>query len=975
MYSLIDEFSPNIETRARWGRTSPRDRSRLSARVLPLDVEWSGRNSMRILIALFTVGACFAQTKPIPEHMRFSTGMRMARVSPLDTLSTSVVGTSNTQAILAYTAPDSNPCTVHVSENAGLTPLVHDVDTALFTGADSDSRTGAFSATTSRIFVAGKRMTDLGLDSAYYSRALQANTTHYYSIACAGATVTGSFATTNIPIGNTHNELVHVDPATGSAIIPTFPDDRTTTVIDEQTGALVKRVNIDAEGLVNLYSGGRIPMCGYQLVGPGPGYLCGFPRADGSPASLYYIIPTTGEVRYLGIAYRAGLYGSGGVANVEFDPTNALYWYKSIDDGVNSVVLRFEYTGDFTSVPPTQPENWPSINPTWVTHDLKAALHAYDATFDGSKFSCGFIVGEDYAVIPCQRGIQDSYGWMFVMRMSDAAIIGGINIPNNPNSRWCGNHSTFIVANEPLVGMLPHQFSEGGVFLGPYETTMTADITTGTTTFTVASEPLNIADAVVEPYFQDAAIGDWFILGGTELVEITGKSGTIWTVSRPYTKSAWVAGTSARAWCKDNPNLPSGTDMWWKFLDDPTGAGSGYFGDQYMFVGHKDVEPTGQISERDGVIGPIMSSINVPFTFRLSLNPTFAGVWASADGNGMSTYPTYQQLNATAAEKQWFLDEPTFFGADQMNGGATLISGQLYQYHWGTLGGLHRKQKDTLAAMGDRMLTDISSPSTGNILGTTSVDNYKYCHAEAVNECRTGSSVADVYFNVPGLVYTNCGGYETGDYLDICITDLPYGQGAFQFGFHPNTVGIDPGSVAPNYGAGYTRKLSTGFGGIKDLTKKFKPTAAAEWAFLAKGAYWNAGSSMLMLKMPPFPTPDGVDRSTFVRAPISITTPQGLGIATATVEFGYVEQGTPMQYYCTSRREACVAVASTVTDATPFWYKATDTYAKASCATSCTITLPVLPLHVAYYQVKFYDAAGTFVQNGATGVALEYIVR
>ena len=47
------------------------------------------------------------------------------------------------------------------------------------------------------------------------------------------------------------------------------------------------------------------------------------------------------------------------------------------------------------------------------------------------------------------------------------------------------------------------------------------------------------------------------------------------------------------------------------------------------------------------------------------------------------------------------------------------------------------------------------------------------------------------------------------------------------------------------------------------------------------------------------------------------------------------EQGTPSEHYCTSRREACVAVSSTVTDASPFWYVSTDAYTRASCAMSC----------------------------------------
>ena len=61
--------------------------------------------------------------------------------------------------------------------------------------------------------------------------------------------------------------------------------------------------------------------------------------------------------------------------------------------------------------------------------------------------------------------------------------------------------------------------------------------------------------------------------------------------------------------------------------------------------------------------------------------------------------------------------------------------------------------------------------------------------------------------------------------------------------------------------------------------------------------------------------------------------------------------------------------------ANPFSYKTTDTYTKASCASSCTITLPVLPVHTAYYQVKFYDGSGTFVQNGQSGIAMESTVK
>src|SRR5438309_2003532 len=50
----------------------------------------------------------------------------------------SVAGVTNTQAILTWTAPDAQPCTVQISESANLTPLVHDVDSAIFPGSNLD---------------------------------------------------------------------------------------------------------------------------------------------------------------------------------------------------------------------------------------------------------------------------------------------------------------------------------------------------------------------------------------------------------------------------------------------------------------------------------------------------------------------------------------------------------------------------------------------------------------------------------------------------------------------------------------------------------------------------------------------------------------------------------------------------------------------------------------------------------------------
>ena len=80
-------------------------------------------------------------------------------------------------------------CTVKVSQQASFTPLVRDVDPALFPGADQDTRPETITAKTNRIFVVGKRITQRAADGKNYSRALETYATHYYQVACGSAVV------------------------------------------------------------------------------------------------------------------------------------------------------------------------------------------------------------------------------------------------------------------------------------------------------------------------------------------------------------------------------------------------------------------------------------------------------------------------------------------------------------------------------------------------------------------------------------------------------------------------------------------------------------------------------------------------------------------------------------------------------------------------------------------------------------------
>jgi hypothetical protein len=165
-------------------------------------------------------------------------------VGAAQTFAVSPPAVTATQAELAYTSPSAGSCTLQVSESPGLTPVVHDVDETLFPGSSLDSRTGNLSNNLQRTFVVGTRRVDLASDGNLYSRALQANTVHYFQITCGSATATGSFQTGNPPLGNNYAEPLPFNSAGfGNYGWPTINwNDTSVLYIDPQTGFAVKRI-------------------------------------------------------------------------------------------------------------------------------------------------------------------------------------------------------------------------------------------------------------------------------------------------------------------------------------------------------------------------------------------------------------------------------------------------------------------------------------------------------------------------------------------------------------------------------------------------------------------------------------------------------------------------------------------------------------------------------------------------------------
>lgn len=168
----------------------------------------------------------------------------------------SVVPTS-TQAIVRYQTTSTSACTVEVSTSATYSPLALDLDPALYSGSNLDSREPYLNTSGERVFVVGKRITQRDSSNVPRSRALQAATLHFLRITCGGDVVTDTFVTLYPPFGLTSPDTIQADPL--SAGDPLWPyldyTDTTKSYVDPHNGLLLHRATGPGD---NQYSGGSI---------------------------------------------------------------------------------------------------------------------------------------------------------------------------------------------------------------------------------------------------------------------------------------------------------------------------------------------------------------------------------------------------------------------------------------------------------------------------------------------------------------------------------------------------------------------------------------------------------------------------------------------------------------------------------------------------------------------------------------------
>lgn len=345
---------------------------------------------------------------------------------------------------------------------------------------------------------------------------------------------------------------------------------------------------------------------------------------------------------------------------------------------------------------------------------------------------------------------------------------------------------------------------------------------------------------------------------------------------------------------------------------------------------------------------------------------SFAG-WVRGSGDEVESYPTLSNWTAPTVQRRslyWdfrHINPATGSSPEYLTGpfGQTysLVGGQQFTYKvssFGDVGSFKERPPNVFATNG--AYKNISGP--GSVINDTKL--YSYCQAYRAGECVDGTHPNEVR-SIPGDVYVvapnahiepgRCSA-DTYTTYSPCVTPL-WSHGAWMTEGDARTD--DP------LGTRF-RRITMALSGPAAQYQYTSPHMVPDSStVLLRPGYTNGvRPDVLAVKIPPPEANDSVDRGNFV--PVSIVLPPGFGYAR--VRFGYAENGTAGDFYCTSRLESCV----TDSVVKPFAYTQTDTLTATDCRTGCTIRIPALPGRVLYYRLeKSKDGSSGWV-NGSLQV-------
>jgi hypothetical protein len=248
-----------------------------------------------------------------------------------------------------------------------------------------------------------------------------------------------------------------------------------------------------------------------------------------------------------------------------------------------------------------------------------------------------------------------------------------------------------------------------------------------------------------------------------------------------------------------------------------------------------------------------------------------------------------------------------------------------------------------------------------------------------------GSAQGDIYANWPVPYLFDAGGVGPGigPQPNHCNNgDSNCGLQVFNTGFSVNSIAEQRFTIGASSTGNLSRLLSFGLQRYRyqDVNGHPQTLPDGSWLIiLGIGMMGQSGHEVWLLALrPPNAAADSFDRTTFIPAAVTVAAAQLPGGTTNIISrFGYAENGTPTNAYCTSRQEECIANYTGTVPAVPFSFPSDGTpsagegnVAGLACASGCTLTIPAIPQRVLWHQEVYRNASNAVLGTSSWTAAV-----
>ncbi len=368
----------------------------------------------------------------------------------------------------------------------------------------------------------------------------------------------------------------------------------------------------------------------------------------------------------------------------------------------------------------------------------------------------------------------------------------------------------------------------------------------------------------------------------------------------------------------------------------------------------------------DMLASPVVSDHNNVATWAGNVNDTMA--------NGQKqSYPGHRQT-LSGIEATWKSDVTAINidygnGANNVDGVFNRTVTKIASFHYvyqisnpAPSGTTNIKLVPYLLTSGVQQFVDISGPmdcrasaAGANCINDSTIGQYCIVYNAATNDCidsaTPGYSKGNVYFSTKIQPATGPGSCASNNNVLAVPCFYPLWPMAGWYEQIRQTPTDRDGTGVRRLTTGWTLPLS------HFTFANWISSPDAKWGIYipnpiaAKGA---GGSAAFAMKLPPWPVSDETRRSTFVAV---IRKFEGGRSRRIRIRFGYAENGDPMKFYCTTRREACWTSVG-ATPSNPFVFDG-EVQPELRCDDGCTVAIPAIPGRILFYQALHSDGSRT----------------